>query len=400
MRIVQYLQNFKNFHLLQEDFGKISVFRTPALKTWPLRLEDSPRWNILSQMGFSEVSKSPYVQKDTFVVEAPDGKRFHLTKAGYVRTPKSGKSATFGQEDIDTMFFYLIERYFSRWLKKIGSKPSLEDQAILAEIKKIRDEEDSLFFSTPHPNLTTQQLKFLESVCKTPKGIPQPWNYNSSTGEVDVDGDVNLKNKIQHPSYRNIESLPAKNGIKFGHVKGNFDASALNLTTMEGMGFPHTVDKRFLCSWNKIENLKGSPSEIGGDFYFNENVRLKSLEGAPFHVQGDVISDYFVLTTKGTWEDMKNANPGYWFEAKWDMNGWAKVLKEGNLDAQKMMGTLPHLSDTWFNKELQRDPGKTVHMLASIWKYLDPKVKAGIKIPPEYEDQFDLFSGFDELGLF
>ena len=136
MRIVQYLQNFKNFHLLQEDFGKISVFRTPALKTWPLRLEDSPRWNILSQMGFSEVSKSPYVQKDTFVVEAPDGKRFHLTKAGYVRTPKSGKSATFGQEDIDTMFFYLIERYFSRWLKKIGSKPSLEDQAILAEIKK------------------------------------------------------------------------------------------------------------------------------------------------------------------------------------------------------------------------------------------------------------------------
>ena len=396
---MKYLQNFKNFNLLQEDFGKISV-RTTKLKTWPLQLEDSPRWNILSQMGFSEVSKSPYVQKDTFVVEAPDGKRFHLTKAGYVRTPKSGISATFGQEDIDTMFFYLIERYFSRWLKKIGRKPSPEDQAILAEIKKIRDEEDSLFFSTPHPNLTTQQLKFLESVCKTKNGKPQTWIYNSRTGEVDVDGDVNLSNKIHHPSYRNISSLPAKNGIKFGHVKGNFDASVLNLTTMDGMGFPHTVDKNFYCSWNKIENLRGSPSEISGDFFFNENTRLKSLEGAPFHVQGDVISDYFVLTTKGTWDYMKKMKPGYWFEAKWDMNGWSEVLKEGNLDAQKMMGTLPYLSSLWFNEEFQRDPGKTVHILATLWKYLDPKVKAGIKIPPEYEDQFDLFSGFDELGLF
>jgi len=64
------------------------------------------------------------------------------------------------------------------------------------------------------------------------------------------------------------------------------------------------------------------------------------------------------------------------------------------------MKTLPYLQPDWWNSELQRDPGKTVHLLAPWWKGMPEDIKSGIVIPSGYEDEFDLFSGFNELGLF
>jgi len=87
-------------------------------------------------------------------------------------------------------------------------------------------------------------------------------------------------------------------------------------------------------------------------------------------------------------------------QGEWNPSGWLKVLTTGNAAAQKLILTLPWLQPDWWNSELQRDPGKTVHLLASCWNHMPEEMKSKIVIPPGYEDEFGLFSGFDELGLF
>jgi hypothetical protein len=85
---------------------------------------------------------------------------------------------------------------------------------------------------------------------------------------------------------------------------------------------------------------------------------------------------------------------------KWNMEGWLEVLNTGTPAAQKLILTLPWLQPNWWNSELQRDPGKTVHLLATVWNDMTKNMQSAIKIPKGYEDDFELFSGFDELGLF
>lgn len=85
----------------------------------------------------------------------------------------------------------------------------------------------------------------------------------------------------------------------------------------------------------------------------------------------------------------------------WDIGNWVKVLREGNEEQKKLMMTLPMLDSNFWNERMEENPGETIHILAPIWN--DPEfteIKKRIKIPPGYEDQLDLFSGFSELGLF
>ena len=82
------------------------------------------------------------------------------------------------------------------------------------------------------------------------------------------------------------------------------------------------------------------------------------------------------------------------------MQGWVEVLNTGKTKARKLILTLPGLQPDWWNLELQRDPGKTVHLLATVWKSMPLDMQSSIKIPHGYENQLDLFSEFDELGLF
>ena len=85
----------------------------------------------------------------------------------------------------------------------------------------------------------------------------------------------------------------------------------------------------------------------------------------------------------------------------WDIRNWAKVLREGNEEQKKLMKTLPMLDSNFWNQQMEQNPGKTIHILSPFWN--DPvftEIKKGIKIPPGFEDQLDLFSGFSELGLF
>jgi len=88
------------------------------------------------------------------------------------------------------------------------------------------------------------------------------------------------------------------------------------------------------------------------------------------------------------------------YKGEWNPSGWAKILRTGNAADQKLMKTLPYLQPDWWNSELQRDPGKTVHLLAPWWKDMPGDLKSKIVIPSGYENEFDLFSGFNDLGLF
>lgn len=90
-------------------------------------------------------------------------------------------------------------------------------------------------------------------------------------GIVDVKGDVNIHSLLK-------SSLNGRLPIRFGVVTGNFTASSLNLTTLEGC--PTRVEGNFNISGNILENLIGGPEYVKGA-YFARECKLKSLEGAP-----------------------------------------------------------------------------------------------------------------------
>ena len=212
--------------------------------------------------------------------------------------------------------------------------------------------------------LTQSQEEFLK---RHTRGT---WSVNPSTGLVDVQG--------RFLGYN--EGLESLSGISFGHVSGNFFCSDNKLTSLEGA--PQTVGGNFFCEINKLTSLEGAPQTVGGGFDCSYN-DLTSLEGAPRTVGGNFFSDKFQLE-----------------KGEWNMAGWLKVLNTGTEEAKKLISTLPWLQPDWWNSELQRDPGKTVHLLGSAWNHMPKDMQSAIKIPKGYEGDFELFSGFDELGLF
>ena len=76
---------------------------------------------------------------------------------------------------------------------------------------------------------------------------------------------------------------PSKGGftINFGVVKGDFDCSWKNLTSLKGA--PIVVEGKFDCSYNNLTSLEGAPRRTG---YFDcHSNSLISLQGAPYRVQ-------------------------------------------------------------------------------------------------------------------
>ena len=254
--------------------------------------------------------------------------------------------------------------------------------------------------------LTQSQENFLNQCTRG------TWSVNPTTGLVDVFGEF-------YCFGRGLKSL---RGISFGHVSGNFDFSANKQTSLKGA--PQTVKRQFNCSGNELTSLEGAPQEVGRSFYCYKN-KLTSLEGSPKTVERDFDCAINHLTSLKGAPQMVGGNfdcrankltslegapqkIGGIFssdkfqleEGKWNMQGWLEVLNTGTPQAKKLILTLPWLQPNWWNSELQRDPGKTVHLLATIWNLIPKNMQSAIKIPKGYEDQFDLFSGFDQLGLF
>jgi len=131
--------------------------------------------------------------------------------------------------------------------------------------------------------LTPRQIEALDQGCKSPytySGTKDAtWSINPETGLVDIIGNfyANKSNFIT-----NSKSLL---GIKFGKIEGDFIASAIGLTELEG--FPREVTRTLQAGQNKFVDLKGCTPKIGGTFYLSNNIELKSLEGAPEEIGGD-----------------------------------------------------------------------------------------------------------------
>jgi hypothetical protein len=254
--------------------------------------------------------------------------------------------------------------------------------------------------------LTTDQEAFLNEF------TDGTWSVNPTTGLVDVQGDFNCFG----------QGLKSLRKISFGHVSGYFSFSDNQLTSLAGA--PQTVSGHFFCSRNQLTSLKGAPQTVDGPFYCYKN-KLTSLEGAPQTVYGDfrcynnqltslegapqtVGGDFSCYNNQLTSLEGAPQTVGGYFtcdefqldSGEWNMEGWLRVLKTGKTKAKKLILTLPWLQPDWWNSELQRDPGKTVHLLGSLWKHMPKDMQSGIKIPRGYEGDFELFSGFDELGLF
>ena len=111
-------------------------------------------------------------------------------------------------------------------------------------------------------------------------------NYTiNDRGEIDVDGDVNLRKK-------GLKEFPSF--IQFDVVKGSFICAFNQLTSLRGC--PQVVKKSFYCNSNELTSLEGAPIEVGRSFLCFGN-KLTSLEGSPENVDGDFICTFNKLTT-------------------------------------------------------------------------------------------------------
>jgi Leucine-rich repeat (LRR) protein len=82
---------------------------------------------------------------------------------------------------------------------------------------------------------------------------------------IDVDGDVHLRKK-------NLTEIP----VQFGFVKGIFDISYNQLTSLKGCP---TVLRTLWCGGNQLTSLKGCPT--GLKILYCHNNKITSLENSP-----------------------------------------------------------------------------------------------------------------------
>lgn len=100
---------------------------------------------------------------------------------------------------------------------------------------------------------------------------------------VHVNGSVNICDK-------KLNFIP----IQFDTIKGDFDCSYNNLTSLKGA--PYTVNGDFDCSYNNLTSLQNSPNLILGNFNCIKN-KLISLEGCPSITNGHFFCNYNEINT-------------------------------------------------------------------------------------------------------
>lgn len=117
-------------------------------------------------------------------------------------------------------------------------------------------------------------------------------NYTINTDRsIDVDGDVNLKN-------RNLSKIP----LNFRKVSGNFNISGNRLKSLEGC--PDEIGGYFHVKYNPIKNLDNCPKKVGSAFIL-EGTELTSLIGCPRVVNGNFyISSPYLTSLEGCPEEI------------------------------------------------------------------------------------------------
>jgi len=133
-------------------------------------------------------------------------------------------------------------------------------------------------FENNSPNFPTTRDEVIQ-VCN----IYEIKNYTINDDlSIDVDGDIGI-------TFQNLEYLP----IKFNYVSGVFVCFFNELVSLKGS--PKTVGGYFDCSYNDLKTLEESPQTVNGDFNCHSNL-LKTLEGSPKTVGGNFGCSYNKLT--------------------------------------------------------------------------------------------------------
>jgi hypothetical protein len=149
---------------------------------------------------------------------------------------------------------------------------TLEPEKDLSKLMK-RILSYKLFEEQETPELTQEQIDWL-NFCTYPEGTnKRDWKLNPETGLVDIDGNFNCSG----------QSLIDFKGIMFGTVSKYFNCANNQLTSLEGA--PKDVGGYFDCKINNLTSLNGAPERVGGNFDCERN-QLTSLEGAPAIVGG------------------------------------------------------------------------------------------------------------------
>ena len=118
-------------------------------------------------------------------------------------------------------------------------------------------------FESTSPNFPTTRDEVIQ-VCN----IYEIKNYTINDDlSIDVDGDIGI-------TFQNLEYLP----IKFNYVSGVFVCFFNELVSLKGS--PKTVGGYFDCSYNNLKTLEESPKTVGGNFGCSYN-KLTDLEHLP-----------------------------------------------------------------------------------------------------------------------
>ena len=83
----------------------------------------------------------------------------------------------------------------------------------------------------------------------------------------------------------------------------------------------------------------------------------------------------------------------------WNLEGKIEMLKLQQGEEKNLLSTLISVEDV--KKSFKERPSQTLYDLVEVWNLPGfSEIKKQIQIPVNFRDQFDLRTGFNELGLF
>ena len=170
---------------------------------------------------------------------------------------------------------------------------------------------------------------------------------------------------------------------KLVNVEGDFDCSFGGLKVMpHGLNFGKIAGS-FFCSGNEFENLTGFPKFVKKKFNIEDNP-IKNYEGAPFSVGWSFQSD--LINKKGK---------------EWNAKDILIESMTASGSYKDALLTSPFLNANCWNKLFEFYPAEGIHLIAPVWENPDfAPIREKVNLPPGFDDELDLFSGFSNLGLF
>ena len=119
------------------------------------------------------------------------------------------------------------------------------------------------------------------------KGFLEKIGVKTSKYKINEDYSIDVLDDVK--IRESLLQLP----IKFDYVMGDFDISSCGLISL--MGCPEVVDGSFICTNNRLRDLKMGPKSVQGNYDIRQS-NLYSLDGAPKHIKWDFDASYNSLS--------------------------------------------------------------------------------------------------------